>query len=728
MMEVAHLPSREGSGGGTLHMRNLEFNSEAQMRRISTRGRRVTHHWHRDPMSEIENRRFVSSWAQSLASGSTGVSARDSTLSSVRSSTQAVGQVASELLDAPAEASLPRQPLFLEASGASSPDRRKVMKDAAPADASKAAEPTLTQKAVAMLEVLENQMRLHFEDMLGNLRASHAEYLTTLQPTNGRLQHRWRGVHWDESATEEFMMCPWVTDGGQTRSSLFGPSTSSLLSGTNPLQPGHKSMRFAVDEQENLKKQKALASPDRSRTRSDMTTNFISFKDSFRGWASRLSASTTFQLTFVALILLNALVIGIEVDYPYESAPPVFTHLDRAFAAMFLFELIVRMIGEGRKFLARESLAWNVFDSGVVASSILEVVWSAWLTTGMTEMSQISNMRIIRVVRILRTFRMARIVRFASSVRSLLHSITATLRSLGWAMLLILLIFYGFGIIFTQAVHDYMWQKGVARAGGGNLTEFWGTLPRSMFTLFMSISGGISWWEVVVPLREAGILWVAIFSLYITFCVFTVLNVITGVFCQSAMESAQNDKDLATMRLMANHEEFKRSMDRFFKEIDRDGSGQITLHELDLCCQDERSLAYLWSLGINSNDVWTLFKLLDDDGSGTVDREEFIEGCMKLKGEAKAVHMAKLGYDVQKLTTSLADFMGYVEETLEDLVAEKEQRSTMLLTSVRSGKRTEVDDKGFGKTGAEQSSAGLDHPEGEPVVHTPASPRGFAGE
>jgi len=44
-----------------------------------------------------------------------------------------------------------------------------------------------------------------------------------------------------------------------------------------------------------------------------------------------------------------------------------------------------------------------------------------------------------------------------------------------------------------------------------------------------------------------------------------------------------------------------------------------------------------------------LFTLLDEDGSGDIDNEEFMFGCLSLKGEAKTLHLAILQRDVDSL-------------------------------------------------------------------------------
>merc|ERR1711920_866928 len=126
---------------------------------------------------------------------------------------------------------------------------------------------------------------------------------------------------------------------------------------------------------------------------------------------------------------------------------------------------------------------------------------------------------------------------------------------------------------------------------------------------------------------------------------FAILNVVTAVFCQSAINSAQLDKDLATMQLLDELNIFSEKLTGLFKSIDSDESGFITLNELEEVLSEPFANAYLESLGISTKDAWTLVKLLDHDKTGNIDIEEFVDGCMDLRGGAKAIHVATLAYD-----------------------------------------------------------------------------------
>merc|ERR1711920_145800 len=52
--------------------------------------------------------------------------------------------------------------------------------------------------------------------------------------------------------------------------------------------------------------------------------------------------------------------------------------------------------------------------------------------------------------------------------------------------------------------------------------------------------------------------------------------------------------------------------------------------------------AYFSQLGVDSDQVGKLFHLLDSNKSGTIDAEEFMFGCLKLRGEATRVDVAVL--------------------------------------------------------------------------------------
>ncbi|CAE7727051.1 NaCP60E [Symbiodinium pilosum] len=135
--------------------------------------------------------------------------------------------------------------------------------------------------------------------------------------------------------------------------------------------------------------------------------------------------------------------------------------------------------------------------------------------------------------------------------------------------------------------------------------------------------------------------WGYFFTGYIAFSYFAVLNVITAVFCQRAIESAEQDEQNILQRFLEDQRRFRHRIEQLFSRFDgleRDGA--ITLSEMEQFFNDEEVRAMFQSLDLTARDSWTLFKLLDEEGNGDINLSEFTDGCLRLRGPAKALDIA----------------------------------------------------------------------------------------
>jgi len=308
----------------------------------------------------------------------------------------------------------------------------------------------------------------------------------------------------------------------------------------------------------------------------------------------------------------------------------------------------------------------------MVVSSVAEMIADIAIRTSSSPDSNsagshsIRMIRILRSARLIRVLRIVRIVRFVRSLRTLVFSIIGTLRTLGWAMLLLLLIIYFFAVLFTQGMADHNasgpTDVAASECSLSTDTKFWADLPRSMLTLFGTITNGIDWTDALAPLSDVSGVWVIVFVMYIYFASFAVLNVITAVFCQSAIEGAQQDAELAIQEQMKNKSRYLGMVKELFDKIDNDGSGLVTIKELERHMNDANIRAFFEAVELDPADAWTLFKLLDSTGSNTISSDDFVMGCMRLKGVAKSIDLATLSYEGKVLRNNLAGWMNHMEE------------------------------------------------------------------
>ena len=80
-----------------------------------------------------------------------------------------------------------------------------------------------------------------------------------------------------------------------------------------------------------------------------------------------LSESSRFQNAILALIVINAVTIGLETFPMPRSVLSALEALDSLILYIFIIELIIRLIGNGPRFF-RDS--WNNFDFLIVLFSI----------------------------------------------------------------------------------------------------------------------------------------------------------------------------------------------------------------------------------------------------------------------------------------------------------------------------------------------------------------------
>mmetsp|Transcript_92786 Transcript_92786/g.267904 ORF Transcript_92786/g.267904 Transcript_92786/m.267904 type:complete len:584 (-) Transcript_92786:59-1810(-) len=386
----------------------------------------------------------------------------------------------------------------------------------------------------------------------------------------------------------------------------------------------------------------------------------------------RFVSSSKFETFFGVAIVAHAVFLGVQTE---TATRPLSTStvwalecVSIAFALLFAVELALKIQVHRLGFLVdREMWRWNLLDLVTVASSFFEIIATMAIgpeTQGSSIESSIEPIRILRIARItrlLRVIRIVRIIRFVRALRTMVYQLLSTAKPLFWAGVLLFIIMYVFAIVFVQVTL-------VHKSTGGEMTqkleEYWSNLSSCMYSLLLAVTNGISWVELAVPLSFMGPFPVVLFIAYIAMVQFAVLNILTGVFCQNAIDSAAQDQELIAQSMLANKQMYVQNMQQLFKAFDADDSGSVTISEFMAHLDDESVRLYFESLDLDTSDVGTLFRLLDTADHRELELEEFISGCLRLKGNAKGMDMAKLSYMQRALAKKLACFMERTDHAL----------------------------------------------------------------
>jgi len=178
--------------------------------------------------------------------------------------------------------------------------------------------------------------------------------------------------------------------------------------------------------------------------------------------------------------------------------------------------------------------------------------------------------------------------------------------------------------------------------------------------LFQAFTSGQNWSVFCDALFFAGWIYGALFIVFQMFLLLGLMNVVAAIFVESAMESQRHFKDLLVYDSARKREMYMSHLKEVFHLIDVDGGGTLSANELEWFLEDVDIQAYLASLDIPPTDARSLFELLDKDASGEVDIDEFCEGCLRLKGEAKSFDIHKVlksNNDLKSQIMSLTTFV-----------------------------------------------------------------------
>merc|ERR1719464_1892538 len=138
---------------------------------------------------------------------------------------------------------------------------------------------------------------------------------------------------------------------------------------------------------------------------------------------------------------------------------------------------------------------------------------------------------------------------------------------------------------------------------------FYGTFARSLLSMFEITLG--NWMVPARPLIENVSEWYMIFSLAHKLVIgFSVVSVLTGVFIQETFKVATSDDQIMLNNKRRAMKEHTTKMTNLFKYADNDGDGSLDRAEFDKVMDDPIVRKWLSSMGLEIDDVDTLFDTL----------------------------------------------------------------------------------------------------------------------
>eukprot|EP00746_Dinoflagellata_sp_MGD_P165662 gnl/MRDRNA2_/MRDRNA2_95074_c0_seq1.p1 gnl/MRDRNA2_/MRDRNA2_95074_c0~~gnl/MRDRNA2_/MRDRNA2_95074_c0_seq1.p1 ORF type:complete len:746 (-),score=125.01 gnl/MRDRNA2_/MRDRNA2_95074_c0_seq1:254-2491(-) len=342
-------------------------------------------------------------------------------------------------------------------------------------------------------------------------------------------------------------------------------------------------------------------------------------------------AYQTLQFVIYTAIMVSSVQIGLQVDYPEFGT--AYSILEIVCNVIFLVEMVVKLAMNRCGYFRS---GWNIFDFSLVMIAIVDFVVSklAGDSSSGTSWPALRALRMLRAVRVLRMLKVFR------ELWLIVRGIVLSLRAMTWVILLLVMILYMCGILCTTIMEEsgpmYPGYTEIEVIPGGenmeyfNPSESFGTIPRSMYTLFqLALLTEFS--EFGRPIFEKQPLFFPFFLFFIFVVTFGVLNVLIAVIVEVTMQASESLKQEEGDREMTHKLELLDQLQAFVFRMDEDGSGLIGKEQLIAVHEDKEMQELLvkmgFPVGFSAEELWTL---LDQDGNGSLNVEEFVRMAFRL--------------------------------------------------------------------------------------------------
>jgi voltage-gated sodium channel len=336
----------------------------------------------------------------------------------------------------------------------------------------------------------------------------------------------------------------------------------------------------------------------------------------------RLVDSDWFNGIIMTGICVNALQMGLELEFMGDPWDTVWAILEHFFTAFFLVEMCIKLfpplMGPSEYFSQRANLLdFCVVCTAVIDNWILKVVLSG----------EGSGMGFISILRLVRLARILKLLRGKRELMLLIEGIMSSMRSMVWLSLLLAILCYVTGIVMVLFIgKSDVYPKGEKF----DPYDYFGTLTKSMFTA-LNLALMVDWAYVARPIMENQPHMLAFIGIFTGISCFGVMNAIIGVIVsrtgQAAKEAEAEDLQTFRQRQMM----FVDSIKDIIYDIDTDGDGTVSPEEISQAQDNEELKEALAAVDLPSGfNMLELHCMLDKDGDGELTKAEFAQGMKRL--------------------------------------------------------------------------------------------------
>eukprot|EP00439_Symbiodinium_sp_Y106_P080116 s44_g18.t2 len=364
------------------------------------------------------------------------------------------------------------------------------------------------------------------------------------------------------------------------------------------------------------------------------------------------------------VIVFDLIVTCIDIDERAagRAVPPALNTVMIVCIVVYTMEFALNTWLLKLKFL-RELTTW--LDAFVLVCGWVELII---YQMGREDLYFFRDIRMLRVVRICRLANLIRKTRSLRELRKMITMFSTCARTLAWSLLFCFGMMTMWAMLLVELVNPLCCLTDAACTQCSKAT---GSIMEANLLLFKTVIAGDSWGTIAVPIIEAAPLTAIIFCGSLLTLVFGVLNLVVVVVVDTFAETRDRDMMNLAEELEFTHEDDKKQLLKMFERIEREDEHEdgVTLSELIQGVRKDRELqSRLRVMDIDEVDLEQLFYMIDADGSGTVEAEEFVTPLSRWVHDSKtATRFIK--YNLMRHMQQQEAFMQDVSSRLDRLQA-----------------------------------------------------------
>jgi len=398
-----------------------------------------------------------------------------------------------------------------------------------------------------------------------------------------------------------------------------------------------------------------------------------------------------FQASIGFVILLNALVIGLETD---DASNTLWGYVEVALLLIFAIELILRLYSHGRSFFASVDWLWNLFDFAIVVAGVIDtgvnilvLGWAGAFEKQSADQAHHHNrgiISILRMVRLLRILRIVRLIRMFPQLQMIAVGFAEAMSAVLWLTVMTCIVLYICAVALTRILgHPAKANTNGCLAGGQGgddeigpeaeasmreldpfLCKRFGDIRTSMFTLFeIMVHPKIEEYRAVM---DQSVYLKLFFILFVIVGSFAMVSLLTGIVSETMLEKstlAQAKRD----KLIERRRRFMTHMYMLFMEADHDGSGSLSKAEyLLLVPRIAESLRSEMGQMMTDSDLASAFDIVDDDGSGSIDSQEFLAAMNRMQRKTRAFDVMSSHAQMRRMHNTITDRVDQLRFDVDD--------------------------------------------------------------